>query len=46
MKDSLCKYCYGCMKLELEDFKEVTSCKGFVCADKEGYEKYIRRENL
>ena len=35
----LCKYCFGCNKLELEDFKEVTNCNVFICADKEGYEK-------
>ena len=43
LKDStVCKYCYGCNKLELEDFNGVKYCKGFLPAYIDWYKKYYK----
>lgn len=42
-KDKLCFYCYGCNKLEIEQFKGVSRCKDFVSAVAD-YQEKIREE--
>lgn len=39
----ICKYCSGCMRLELDDFKSVYRCKDFEPAQV-NWEQYIREE--
>jgi len=42
--DKICKYCYGCNKLELEDFNGVVRCNNFMQGkDMAEYYKEIRR---
>lgn len=38
---TVCKYCYGCNKLET-DFEGVKNCKDFVPAVKDWYEEYVK----
>ena len=39
---TVCKYCYGCNRLEDEQFEGVKNCKNFIPAIKDWYEKYIK----
>lgn len=39
----ICKYCSGCMRLELDNFKSVYRCKDFEPAQV-NWEQYIRKE--
>ena len=41
-KDVICFYCYGCNKLELENFNGIRNCKGFYPAYKNWEEKYYK----
>jgi len=38
--EKICKYCYGCNKLELENFEGFINCSNFLPADKKWQEKY------
>ena len=42
-KDKVCFYCYGCNKLEIDQFKGVSRCKYFVSAIVD-YQEKIREE--
>ena len=43
LKDNTaCKYCYGCNKLELEDFNGVKYCKGFLPAYIDWHKRYYK----
>ena len=36
----LCKYCYGCNKLENENFKGIMRCKDFVAGIEDWQDKW------
>lgn len=40
--NNVCKYCFGCNKLEDENFEGIKNCKNFVPAVKDWYEEYIK----
>ncbi len=40
--DTVCKYCYGCNKLELENFNGVKHCKGFLPAYIDWQKKFYK----
>lgn len=43
--NKICKYCYGCNRLEVQDFEGVISCKYFVQATElDKYYKKLRED--
>lgn len=43
--NKICKYCYGCGKLELESFDGVINCKDFIKAKElDNYYKKLRED--
>lgn len=40
--DKICKYCYGCGKLELEQFEGLINCSKFLATDKDWQDKYYK----
>ena len=43
--NKICKYCYGCNKLEEQDFEGVSSCKYFIQATElDNYYKTLRKD--
>lgn len=41
-EDIICKYCYGCNRLELEEFNGVKGCQGFLPAYEDWEERYYK----
>ena len=41
-RDTVCYYCYGCNKLEIEKFNGVKRCEKFVPAYSDWQEKYYK----
>lgn len=41
-KNTVCKWCIGCNRMEVEEFKGVARCEGFVPGYIDWYEKYTK----
>ena len=40
--DTICKYCLGCNRLEIEHFNGVKNCNGFVPAYSDWQERFYK----
>ena len=41
-ENTICKYCLGCNRLEIENFDGVKNCNGFISAYSDWQERYYK----